>query len=200
MAKKIENTNAPISDYIPRLETDCSGDVAKLKDEANEAIERFSKFPATKENCTKLKGAIDGVLIDLFDQPKSDESDKLFYEISDILKTLMSVIDPEKNFNEQSGWAGLIKREYNRQETFKCLWERKPIVTDKNTLEGYVRAIPNINGMSFEQMMKCYFNDFKTVEKFVKPNQGEGPNAYASRAEKALATTYVYVQRTTKRT
>lgn len=169
-------------------------DIKTLRDEANKVIKQFSNLSANSTNCQKLKEALDGIETELLGKQETPDRNKLYDEVAERILTLLTGIEPVKVY-EKPSWGELVERERMRQAVHKCVIEHlHPILTDKNTLQGFLRSIPNIKTMDFSTVMRAYLNDYKLLFRLVPPKPNEILGRYLDRVECAVCKEYVFVQ------
>lgn len=170
-------------------------DIKTLRDEANRVIKQFSNLSANSTNCQKLKDALDGIETELFGKPETPERNKLFDEVAERILTLLTGIESVKVY-EKPSWGELVKRERKRQSVNKCVIDYlHPILTERNTLQGFLRSIPNIITMDFSTVMRAYLNDYKLLFKLVPPKKEDKTlGGYFDRAGLIVCKEYVFVQ------
>lgn len=149
---KITNTD-PIGLYVSLIITDptCDKRLLEYQRQANQAIKEYSSKPANRENCLNLKRYLEHSLALCNICPNSDGKDELAQALESVIATLQSGIDREEKYyqkpadkDESEKWT----QAYRLQEA-KKRWEqwgylKRPIKTDINTLEGFLRTIPGI--------------------------------------------------------
>lgn len=170
-------------------------DIKTLRDEANRVIKQFSNLSASSTNCQKLKDALDGIETELFGKPETLERNKLFDEVAERILTLLTGIEPVKVY-ERPSFDELVKRERDRQAVNKCVIDYlHPILTDKDTLQGYLRSIPNIKTMDFSTVMRAYLDDYKLLSKLVPLKiEDKTLGGYFDRVTILACIEYVFVQ------
>jgi len=201
---KITN-NDPIGLYVSSVYTECPKNdrvLIEQQDMANKAIKHFAGMPANRENCEALQNYIKFYHATCVHRPDSDAKTELLNALTNIIDTLQTGIDREparapEGTRELTPLQRWLESSYNRWK-MRDLSRRKPI-TDQNTLEGFIRNIPNITSMGFHEMMDKYGTTlvtkfFKTTEDDLKDD--ESVYKFVDRCTFKIADIYVLVMLT----
>jgi hypothetical protein len=184
---KITN-DKPLGLFIHTLYTQSNKSRAYIavQSMANEAVRFYLNKPANKENCQNLLTYLNESLAELNQLPDCDAKSELVEQIEKRISLLKDAIQPahpgvstkpSNNYrpgNENKGgsanWRSYDERYEACLKAYKVndCYKKFPTTKDPNTLEGYIRNIPNVDGMSVNVFLDKYVPDLLKRVNFVK--------------------------------
>ena len=180
----IRNANDPIGLTVHTVFTSTEisdRSLIRIQKEANECIKSYLKRPANKENCQTLQMYLNESLAKLNQCPDSDAKDELVVLLEERINILQSGIDltpgnaqaKEESYTRSDdrfgGWQGYNKCYERAMQQYQANGYRNlPITYDPNTVEGYIRNIPNVKSLGVTAFVENYAPEMMKRVRFVK--------------------------------
>ena len=201
----INHPEDPIGLFVQQIFTDAPGRDSKLNEcqrQANQAIKLFLDKPASSDNCARLREYMQGFLAQANLRPDSEMKTELVTMITNIIDTLSTGIKPgststePKKQGDPRSYTAIERQAYERWRIWG--WENRPIVTNPNTLEGYIRRLPGVANMNYHEFIQKYGKD--VIMKFFPPKPGcvdfDALLNHTYECDKKIAPKFVYVKLT----
>lgn len=175
ITKTIDNPTLPLGCYIQQIyteETSSNWHLVQAKKQANLAIQEYTNAKANKENCQKLQEYLRLPLAECESLPDSENKEEVTIQLTNIIDTLQTGIDRVPSYKDNPNWQDEKSAWESYSEKYqKCLAQYKvngykqwPKTYDTNTIEGYIRRIPNVEDMDIDVFVKSHCE--KIIKRF----------------------------------